>query len=177
MIKWNSLKPRPLLLHPTHSLTFFFFCYYRFWPENTAYHILTAVRIHPVLHTDWQSDVTHFLVNVQQHTHTHTTQRARAELLPFLKVFVVLGMVFVTGFLQSVVEVKCIFFINVDWSQVGASAEPPQLWALTTKETSHFLFITVSGTKVQSWKSHAHRLPPRSQSIYSWSELWGCEGF
>lgn len=44
-------------------------------------------------------------------------------------------MVLVTGLLQGVVEVKGIFFINIDWSQVCASTEPPLLSAWNTHTT------------------------------------------
>lgn len=52
-----------------------------------------------------------------------------SQSVPFLKVGVVLRVVLVTGLLQGVVELKGVFFINIDWSQVCASAKPPLLSA------------------------------------------------
>ena len=80
------------------------------------------------------------------HCNTHTqirfghayvprcTQLKKAELIlsqkvPFLKVRVVLRVVLVTGLLQGVVEEKRIFFVDINWSQVCASTEPPLLTA------------------------------------------------
>lgn len=48
-----------------------------------------------------------------------------SQTVPFLKVRVVSRVVFVTGLLQSVVEVKSIFFIDINWSQVCSSTKPP----------------------------------------------------
>lgn len=55
--------------------------------------------------------------------------------LPFLEVGIVLGVMLVTGLLQGVVEKESVFFINVNWSQVGASAKPPLLRAWNTQKT------------------------------------------
>lgn len=63
---------------------------------------------------------------------THKPDMRRA--LPFLEVGIVLGVMLVTGLLQGVVEQESVFFINVNWSQVGAPTKPPLLGAWNTQE-------------------------------------------
>lgn len=77
-----------------------------------------------------------------------------SQTVPFLKVSVVLWVVLVTGLLQGVVEVKSIFFIDINWSQVCASTKPPLLRAWNTQRDEEegnkgyhsFMFSIVSLT-------------------------------
>ena len=66
-------------------------------------------------------------------THTHKTD----VMVPFLEVRVVLWVVLVTSLLQCVVEVKGIFFININWGEVCSSTKPPlfRAWKNTHTHT------------------------------------------